>query len=104
MISKIAQLQQQLNEQQKLLEAATQVSGCPSIHTGWKGVHMGPLVQHCKGKGPGDYRMLQPGSNLGSIRDCGLPKSNRGPSNMPKDKHNNNKNAQTVQEQQLSNN
>merc|ERR1719421_2059232 len=47
MLSKIAELQQQLNEQQKLLEAATQGSGCPTIQA--------PLeqVEHGQGKGSG---------------------------------------------------
>merc|ERR1719161_2865248 len=45
MLSKIAELQQQLNEQQKLLEAATQGSGCPMIQA------IPEQVQHGKGKG-----------------------------------------------------
>jgi len=45
MLSKIAELQQQLNEQQKLLEAATQGSGCPTIQA------IPEQVQHGKGKG-----------------------------------------------------
>merc|ERR1719161_53062 len=49
MLSKIAELQQQLNEQQKLLEAATQGSGCPTIQA------IPEQVQHGKGKGSGGY-------------------------------------------------
>eukprot|EP00746_Dinoflagellata_sp_MGD_P016363 gnl/MRDRNA2_/MRDRNA2_136916_c0_seq1.p1 gnl/MRDRNA2_/MRDRNA2_136916_c0~~gnl/MRDRNA2_/MRDRNA2_136916_c0_seq1.p1 ORF type:complete len:500 (+),score=107.06 gnl/MRDRNA2_/MRDRNA2_136916_c0_seq1:94-1593(+) len=69
MLSKIAELQQQLNEQQKLLEAATQGSGCPSIQAipeqvqrkGASGYPRGPNgpmgnmhhpAEHLKPKGP----------------------------------------------------
>jgi hypothetical protein len=46
MLSKIAELQQQLNEQQKLLEAATAGSGCPTIQA---------IPEQVQRKGGGGY-------------------------------------------------
>merc|ERR550514_190082 len=61
MLSKIAELQQQLNEQQKLLEVATQGSGCPTIQAV-------PEMQVVKGKGKGSggyHRSVPQGPELG---------------------------------------
>jgi hypothetical protein len=117
MLSKIAELQQQLNAQQKLLEAATQGSGCPSIQAD----AAGQLLYHQSkgGKGPpgvmgiSNQRMPStPGSGgypkgghnaapmLGAMPDSAGLQKNKG-SNLPKD--NNNKNGKVAQEQQLAN-
>jgi hypothetical protein len=62
MLSKVAELQQQLNEQQKLLEAATQGSGCLTIQA------IPEQVQHGKGKGAaaGSPRVVVPPMPHGS--------------------------------------
>jgi len=89
MLSKIAELQQQLNEQQKLLEVATQGSGCPTIQAV-------PEMQVVKGKGKGSggyHRSLPQGP------ETGLPKKG---SNMAKDNSKNDKNGK-VPDTQLAN-
>jgi hypothetical protein len=101
MLSKISELQQQLNEQQKLLEAATQGSGCPSIQAGVKDLHTGPMAHQGKNKGPGGYprgpAMPMPGVMPDSCV-VGPPK-NRGGTNMAKD----NKNVKASSDTQLAN-
>jgi len=89
MLSKIAELQQQLNEQQKLLEVATQGSGCPTIQAV-------PEMQVVKGKGKGSggyHRSVPQGPELGLQK--------KGP-NMVKDNNKNDKNGKLT-DMQLAN-